>query len=128
NFSFPQLVVPANNVEMLISFGKYHDIQKELIKTGKSKNLSFFSKLMIVLKLFSAREMKRIIESKYYLGKICGAGSSMITINETGTVFACEPLWKELGQLRKEEFNLEKILDNNISRVFRKECNTCSCT
>ena len=50
-------------------------------------------------------------------------------LDETGRVFPCEPLWYSVGELRDNDYNMDKILKSDemktfIKKIFRERC-TC---
>ena len=60
----------------------------------------------------------------------CVAGRKIIIISETGDVYPCEILEKKLGNLKKENFNLKKILKSDQSKKLNKwiKDSKCKCT
>lgn len=52
------------------------------------------------------------------LGSFCGAGRRMAVLSEEGEVFACEPLWPSLGNVREHGYDLRAVLRSPAAREF----------
>ena len=57
----------------------------------------------------------------------CLAGKRFAEINEVGEVFPCEMIWEKIGSLRKNNYDIRKILKHKktqeiIQKIRRKEC------
>jgi len=60
----------------------------------------------------------------------CKAGMKTIVIIETGEVFPCEMLNKKLGDLRKEDYDIKKVLSKDASQMIIQgiKDKRCYCT
>ena len=60
----------------------------------------------------------------------CVAGRKIIIVSETGDVYPCEILDKKIGNLKKEDFDLKKILKSDDSKKLNKwiKDSKCKCT
>lgn len=87
----------------------------------------FHSISTIALRIAKNDFLKEVLKTKDMYRK-CGAGRRVIIINEIGEVFPCEPLWDSLGNLRKDDYDIGKIINSDQMRafnekMFREKCN-----
>ncbi len=87
----------------------------------------FHSIFTIALRAAKNEYLKEVLKTKDVYKK-CGAGRKMIVINETGKVIPCEPLWHEVGDLRKNYYNLDAILNSKEMKDFNKKIFRERCT
>lgn len=108
---------------------RYFKICNKMKDSAVVKNISdFHSIFTIALRAAKNDYLKEILKRKDVYKK-CGAGRKVIVINETGKVIPCEPLWYEVGDLRKNNYNLDAVLNSKevmefSKKIFREKC-TC---
>ncbi len=71
------------------------------------------------------------VKGKKNTGSYCEAGRHIVVINEVGDIFPCEPLWKTVGNLRENNYDIKKILNSKRYKEFRNlhlGVNKCNCT
>jgi len=93
------------------------------------KSLSDFHSLFtIALRIVKNDFLKQILKTKD-MYKICGAGRKVIAIGETGKVFPCEPLWQSVGDLRENDYDLNRILNSEQMKKFNRDIvrEKCNC-
>ena len=101
----------------------------ELLTVKKKRTKSFYNNLFSSASLV-AKEIiaESLIEKK--LPFPCNAGKRFLVISDTGEVFPCETLGKELGNLRKENYSIRSIMESEKAKEvlrFIKE-GRCFCT
>ena len=57
----------------------------------------------------------------------CVAGSKLVVISETGKVYPCEILKMEMGDLRKNRYDIKKIIFSDEGRKVRKHIKRIKC-
>jgi len=65
------------------------------------------------------------------MGQFCGAGQKLIVIDDIGNVYPCEPMWKEIGNLRRNNYDIKNILKGDNYKFFKGKYlgkNKCNCT
>ncbi len=60
-------------------------------------------------------------ESERNLGRFCGALRRLGVLSEAGEVFACEPLWASLGNVRDHGYDLRAVLRSPAAREFARK-------
>ena len=59
----------------------------------------------------------------------CSAGALSLVLDETGTVYPCETLWRSVGNLRELDYDMQRVLAGDELRRFRKSIRGgCRCT
>ncbi|HBR14560.1 MAG TPA: hypothetical protein DD723_03320 [Candidatus Omnitrophica bacterium] len=81
----------------------------------------------IALRIVKNDLLKEILRKKNMV-QLCGAGQKVVVINELGQVFPCEPLWRPVGDLTKNGYDLNQILRSEAMKQFqdqivREKCN-----
>ena len=74
--------------------------------------------------------MLKDIPFRRNVGAYCEAGKNILVINEKGDVFPCEPLWHKVGNLRQYDYQVGKLVQNQIMIDFRKKMlgkGKCNC-
>lgn len=101
----------------------------------KRLNYFRFSNLNALIQYVLSFTVQEITIENYYRKKRrinCFALKNLLVIDDIGNIFSCEPLENrgKVGNLREEQFNLQKILKNRKSqdlqlKIKNKEC-TCT--
>ena len=112
------------------NWDKYFEICDKIRRASTVRNIwDFHSLFTIALRIVKNDFLKDRLKYKD-MYKSCGAGKKIIVINEIGEVFPCEPLWQIVGNLRENNYNLDKILNSDRVHKFqgkiRKEKCTCN--
>lgn len=120
----------VSNVEAFqFNWDKYFEICNNMRKASSVQNpLDFHSIFTIALRMAKNDFLKEVLKAKDMYKK-CGAGKRVIVINETGAVFACEPLWEPIGNLRKNNYDIGRILNSEEMECFKKKIikERCNC-
>lgn len=59
----------------------------------------------------------------------CSAGALSLVLDETGTVYPCETLWRSVGNLRELDYDMQRVLSGEELRRFRRSIRGgCRCT
>ena len=58
----------------------------------------------------------------------CLAGRLTAVIDEVGNVYPCESFDFKLGNLRDVDYNLKRLLNNQVNRAFKRKLRECFCT
>ena len=59
----------------------------------------------------------------------CSAGALSLVLDETGTVYPCETLWRPVGNLRELDYDMQRVLAGDELRQFRRSIRGgCRCT
>ena len=66
------------------------------------------------------KPLKKALKTKD-MYKNCRAGKRDIVIGETGKVFPCEPLWQSVGDLRNNNYDINRIMDSDEMKKFNKK-------
>lgn len=82
----------------------------------------------IALRIAKNKHLKEVLRTKDMYNK-CNSGKRVIVINERGEVFPCEPLWFRVGDLRKNNYEISRILHSNQMQEFRRKIarEKCNC-
>lgn len=112
----------------LISIQKYLDLvtTKTFDRKGIDAPYSIRQRLNQALLEYSCKKSLEEFRLKRSLG-ICLAGRKFFVINSDGTVFPCELLMDELGNLRKEEYDFRKITKSPRSKRIKLKIRNTNC-
>lgn len=119
----------VNTEAAKFSWDKYFEICDKRRNKATVKDIKdFHSIFTTALRIVKTDFLKRILKTKD-MYKRCGAGKKTIVINETGQVFPCEPLWKPVGELRANNYNLDAILRSDEIKEYNRKIilNKCTC-
>lgn len=119
----------VNSEAAKFSWDKYFEICNRRRDEATVKDVGDFHSLFTTaLRIAKNDYLKKILKTKD-MYKRCGAGKNAIVINETGQVFPCEPLWKSVGELRENSYNLDAILKSDKIKEYHREItlNKCTC-
>lgn len=119
----------SNPEAFLFDWGKYFQICENIRRDSVVKEpWDFHSLFTIALRLAKNDFLKELLKRKDMYKK-CGAGKRIIVVNETGDVFACEPLWEPVGNLRKNNYDMDRILNSEEMKCFKKKIirERCNC-
>lgn len=111
------------------SWDRYFALCDNVRKTVTVNSIrDFHSTFTTALRIAKNELLKEILKTKDVY-KLCGAGKNVVAISETGEVFPCEPLWRPVGNLRDNDYNLQKILDSEEMKKFQEDIvkNKCTC-
>jgi MoaA/NifB/PqqE/SkfB family radical SAM enzyme len=110
-------------------WNRYFKICEKIGKKVSVKNImDFHSIFTIALRIAKNDFLKKILITKDMYKK-CKSGRKVIVIGETGKVFPCEPLWLPVGDLRKNNYNLNEILNSSQMKEFNEKIikEKCNC-
>ena len=119
----------SNPEAFLFDWGKYFQICEKLRRdTIVKEPWDFHSLFTIALRIAKNDFLKELLKRKDMYKK-CGAGKRVIVVNEIGDVFACEPLWEPVGNLRKNNYDMGRILSSEEMKCFKKKVikERCNC-
>ncbi len=121
--TFPHEQLPADESasrEMIRDFEEYAE-QAETFVRARSHGLRFdpYTAAMRAVKRTYHRILRDALSGKRNLGSLCEAGRHIAVINEKGDVFPCEVLWKSIGNVRENEYDIGRILKNEAYNKFR---------
>jgi MoaA/NifB/PqqE/SkfB family radical SAM enzyme len=105
-----------------------HQIEKDAA-IANFNNSNIYQKIFRALHIRSREIVLRCLEDKQ-MPINCTAGKKLIVIGETGKVFACEMLGREMGDLRRSGYNLNTILHSPTADKLRTFIRNkgCYCT
>ncbi len=141
-FEFVEKNMGINNHQLLLARGntrnteakniqleKYGEMIKWLAEKKAKKEKRPFSS---ILRAIFSINMEKILETaKDGKSKVpCVAGKKLVVISETGDVYPCEILSRKFGNIRENNFDLQKILDSNEAKKTIKNIKSgnCACT
>lgn len=120
----------VNNKESFdFNWDKYFKICDKIRANAYVKNIfDFHSIFTIALRIAKNDFLKEVLKTKDMYKK-CKAGKRVIVINETGKVFPCEPLWESVGDLRVNNYDIDRILNSTEMKNFNKKIigEKCNC-
>ncbi len=101
----------------------------EELKRKKYKDKTVLDKTFDAVSIYTNEIALKEIET----GKMpihCLAGKRMVVINEIGEVFPCEILNQKFGSLRKNNYDIKKIINSPEAKRIKKfiKNNKCHCT
>ncbi|MBI2627848.1 MAG: radical SAM protein [Candidatus Niyogibacteria bacterium] len=101
--------------------------QKTFAKSPRKKQ--FYLKALKAVKLVMRDVIVRTVKEKKMILP-CVAGKKMVIISETGKVYPCELLPKEMGDLRKNNYDIKKILFSQAGKDIKRQIKEtkCHCT
>lgn len=108
---------------------EYFRICDKIRKTAIVRDISdLHSIFTIALRMKKNDFLCHVLEYKDMF-KICKAGKRVIVINEVGKVFPCEQLWQPVGDLRKNNYDLNEILYSSEMAKFQEKIikDRCNC-
>ncbi len=118
----------SNKESLDFDWNRYFAICEQIRQTATVKSpKDFHSILTLALRMIKNDYLKEVLKEKDFY-KQCGAGKKVIVINETGKVFPCEPIWHSVGELRENNYDLNKILFSDEMREFNKKITREKCT
>jgi len=118
----------SNKEAFAFDWDKYFKICERIRKKAVVKNiLDFHSLFTVALRMVKNDFLKEVLIKKDMYKK-CGAGKKVIVVNETGSVFPCEPLWFPVGFLRKNNYDIDRILNSTEMKEFNKKIIKEKCT
>jgi MoaA/NifB/PqqE/SkfB family radical SAM enzyme len=121
-----------NLVSKNIDLGKYEKAIKIFENeyfNNKGEKRHPLQRLLTILPIFTRREvLKTAVSQKRTYD--CYAISKFVVVDSFGNVFACEMLPNKLGDLRKENYDLKKILDKLENKRLKHYIKNkgCNCT
>ncbi len=118
----------SNGEAFNFDWNKYFEICDKIRNNSTVKRLDdFHSIFTIALRIAKNSFLKEVLKTKDMYKK-CGAGRKVIAIGETGEVFPCEPLWHSVGNLRKNNYDIDKILKSAEMISFNEKIIKEKCT
>ena len=119
----------VSNAEALeFDWNKYFAICDKIRRTSIVKSIrDFHSIFTVALRMNKNDFLKEVLKTKD-MYKECGAGKKVIVVNETGKVFPCEPLWHSVGELRDNNYDIDRILNSDEMKNFNKKIIRERCT
>lgn len=118
----------SNEEALKFDWDKYFEFCEKLKNGSTIKHITDFHSLFtIALRIVKNSYLKQLLKTKDMYKK-CKAGKRVIVINETGKVFPCEPLWRAVGDLRANGYNLNEVLNSKQMKeyqagMFKNKCN-----
>ena len=77
------------------------------------------------------RLLAEAVTNERNVGSYCEAGRYILVVSEKGDVFPCEPLWKDIGNVRDHAYDLRAVIDSDAYKEFRTKYlgkGKCNCT
>lgn len=97
--------------------------------TKKRRSRSFYNNLFTAATLVAKELIAEGLETEK-ARVACNAGERFLVINETGTVYPCETLGRELGRLREHDYSIASVMGSKkageVLRYIKEE--RCFCT
>ncbi len=119
----------VSNLEAFrFDWDRYFKICNKIRKESVVKSIrDFHSIFTIALRMAKNDFLKEVLKTKDMYKK-CGAGKKVIVVNETGSVFPCEPLWRPVGELRENNYDISQILNSDQmedfnNKIIEERCN-----
>lgn len=105
------------------------ELLKKFYSLKPKRKRSFFQKLLEAKSQLSNKLILRILKEKE-MPIHCLAGKNIIIITETGMVYPCEILGMPFGDLRKNYYDVKRLLNNNKAKDILKfiKDKKCYCT
>jgi sulfatase maturation enzyme AslB (radical SAM superfamily) len=107
---------------------KYFRICDRIRETSVVKDIGDFHSIFTVALRMAKNDYLKEVLKKKDMYKKCQAGRRVVVVNETGNVFPCEPLWHSVGNLRDNNYDLDKILSSSEMGNFNKKIIKERCT
>ena len=113
---------------MHFDWAKYFAFCDKIRKTATVKRLTdVHSIFTMALRMVKNDYLQAMLQTKDMYRR-CGAGQKVVAIGESGEVFPCEPLWHSVGNLRDNDYDLNRILQSERMQAFRQEIAARRCT
>ncbi len=119
----------SNNEAFQFDWDKYFRICDKIRSKAKVNNIfDFHSIFTVALRMVKNDFLKKALKTKD-MYKNCQAGKRVIVVGETGNVFPCEPLWQSVGDLRKNGYDINEIMNSDEMKKFNEKINKekCNC-
>ncbi len=100
---------------------------KHLRSRSRVHNIfDFHSIFTMALRITKNHYLKKSLIRKDFF-RVCKAGKRVVVVSPTGTVFPCEPLWEEVGNLRTNNYDLKQIIHSPSMAQFQQKIKNKSC-
>ena len=112
-----------------VSWDKYFQTcalqRKSVVLRNK---FDLYSTFTMALRFVKNEFLKDVLREKD-MYRHCGAGKSVVVIDELGKVFGCEQLWEPVGDLRQNGYDFGGIYSSPAMKAFqaRIRANKCTC-
>lgn len=119
----------SNTEALQFDWDRYFAICEKIRKNSTVRDIrDLHSVFTVALRMAKNDFLKEVLKTKD-MYKECKAGKGVIVINETGKVFPCEPLWHSVGDLRANDYNLNRIMNSGAMKDFTKKIirEKCNC-
>ena len=119
----------SNAEAFQFDWNKYFALCEKIQRKFIVKNPGdFHSIFTMALRIVKNDFLKKTLKTKD-MYKNCQAGKRVIVIGETGKVFPCEPLWQSVGDLRNNNYDINRIMDSEEMKKFNEKIieGKCDC-
>ncbi len=117
----------SNTEAFEFDWNKYFAICDKILNKAVVKNLKdFHSIFTIALRLVKNDFLKEVLQTKDMYKK-CQAGKRVMVVGETGKVFPCEPLWRAVGDLRDNNYDINQIINSDEMKKFNEDVKQKKC-
>lgn len=119
----------AQDKALELDWEKYFALCERLRQNARVKDWRDGHSLFTLALRFAKNDFLQEILHRKDMYRHCRAGRDVVAIGETGKVFPCEPLWREVGDLRTNGYDLRQVLDSPQMRDFlqQRDCQKCTC-
>ncbi len=107
----------------------YFRLCEDLRRRSRVASLLDLHSLFTIALRQAKNEVLKEVLAKKDMYRRCGAGVREIVVSESGQVFPCEPLWESVGDLRKQDYDLLRILRSPEMTAFQRRIRDgrCNC-
>ncbi len=119
----------VDNEVMNFDWQKYFKYCDYLRNNVVIKDLTdIHSMVTVALRMVKNDYLAEVLKTKDVY-KHCGAGKKVLAIGEKGEVYPCEPLWKNIANLRDHDYRIDDILNSRAMKEYQENIkdNKCNC-
>lgn len=119
----------SNTKSFEFKWQEYFRICDKIRKAAVVRDIGDLHSIFTIVLRFKKNDFLRHVLKHKDMFKICKAGKRVIVINEVGKVFPCEQLWQPVGDLRKNNYDLNEILYSGQMSKFQEKIkkDRCNC-
>ena len=102
--------------------------RKRFLRSSPDSHSLLFERVILAYTRMTEKRIVRVLSNPEYRWR-CSAGRLSLIIDEVGAVYPCETIWRKLGSLREEDYDVKQILGGESLHRFREEIRSgCRCT
>lgn len=114
-----------------LSFEEFKKISRHILLNMKVHKYSDLHSLLFRAIKVIRDEVLDTVMAETDMGNICDAGKRIVVLDDIGEVYPCEPLWKSVGNIRKHDYSIHKVLAGAAMQSFKDQHigpHKCHCT